>query len=196
MSGEHIDPSRVTPTGPGHVTGVQDAGYIDITPTWSGLLPAMLAANANMTRQIASAAYCDGREEGWCSVHDSTYDEPIFSDSKCHVNSNEDEFYEWREGIVKALSDLNGEFRRMAEAADLYNEITKPFDRDDIHSVTLPSGRVIHTTTPEEFALDQRMQDRDDDGYDEQQKYEEGIERQAEQRNRDYDDGIIHEDDH
>jgi hypothetical protein len=39
------------------------------------------------------------------------------------------------------------------------------------------------------------MQDRDDDGYDEQQKYEESIEREIEQRNRDYDDGIIHEDD-
>jgi hypothetical protein len=147
--------------------------YIDMTPTWSALVSSMLVAHANMTRQIANAAFCDGREDGWCSVHDSTYDEPIFSDSKCHVNSNEDAFYEWREGVVKALSNLNGEFRRMAEAADRYNDIVKAEEAEALEG-------------HDEDAVN---------GIKEQREYEESIEREIERRNRDYDDGIIHEDD-
>lgn len=97
---------------------------IDMTPSWSALIEPMLEAHANMWRK-RNAKGCGGQAEGWCWVHDMGFERE--TDTVC-------EFFHGLAGAeqsvrLNALSrdfhDLVTEFKRMAEAADRYNDLKK-----------------------------------------------------------------------
>jgi hypothetical protein len=94
--------------------------FIDLTPTWGALVPAMLAAHANMTRQLA-ATRCDGYFEGWCSVHDAMYREDTSPEVGCRIATDARRLGTWRVSTTRVLADTEREFARMAEAADRWN---------------------------------------------------------------------------
>ena len=98
---------------------------IDITPTWSGLVPAMLVAYVNMTRQQAANG-CDGWEENWCTVHDSGFaDDSISVIHGCNVAASTRAYNAWQANTQQTLANLTAEFARMAEAADKWNAHAK-----------------------------------------------------------------------
>ena len=99
---------------------------IDMTPTWEGILPAMLEAYANLKRQL-STDECDGREDGWCSVHDAAWLEyedlgdDVSKITRCEIGLDWLTVRKRRDEQQQAITNLGGEFARMAQAADLYN---------------------------------------------------------------------------
>lgn len=87
---------------------------IDMTPTWSGLLPAMLDARGNIKRRLF-AEECDGKADGWCSVHEAEWERE--SDTVCRYD--ERAWSAERGRLQQELTNLDGEFAKMARAADI-----------------------------------------------------------------------------
>ena len=93
---------------------------IVLTPTWSGLLPALLDARANIKRRLF-AEECDGKADGWCSVHESEWERD--TDTVCRYD--EREWLNERRRLSEELTNLDGEFAKMAKAADMMVEVQK-----------------------------------------------------------------------
>lgn len=93
---------------------------IDMTPTWTGLLPALLDARENIRRRLF-ATECDGKADGWCSVHEAGWERE--SDTVCQYDQRA-----WsteRARLFTELDNLEGQFRKMAKAADMAVEAQK-----------------------------------------------------------------------
>lgn len=111
--------------------------YIDMTPTWSGMLPALLDARSNIKRRLF-AEECDGKADGWCSVHEAEWERD--TDTVCRYD--EAKWAGVRQGLFTELTNLDGEFAKMAKGADMavaIQTLAKGWRKDGVpeHSVLL-----------------------------------------------------------
>ena len=115
-----------------------DVITIDLTPTFSGLLPVMLAAHANMERKL-SATNCDGFDENWCSVHDQPYDDDQADldlatgrtiKPKCEYWTalSGAAQHSWRSDLLADMEANEATFRQMADLADRLGRIAKAYE--------------------------------------------------------------------
>ena len=97
---------------------------IVVTPTWSGLLPALLDARGNIKRRLFADGCNFDTDKTWCDVHEAEVERE--SDTVCQYDPAK-----WagaRQGLFTELTNLDGEFAKMAKGADMSVAIQKMFD--------------------------------------------------------------------
>jgi hypothetical protein len=98
---------------------------LDLTPSWTVILPVLLEARSAIRRRLAARA-CDGQEAGWCRTHDAGYDaDAPAADAACAfaAGASQGDLARHRAGLLADLAVSDAAFAEMARAADGYNAL-------------------------------------------------------------------------